>query len=62
MYFATTPERLWNGGHDNVGSAAPATSWFHPEGASGSFFNTFILLSNPQTTPANVTLQFLLPR
>jgi autotransporter-associated beta strand protein len=61
MYFATTPQRLWNGGHDNVGSPAPATSWYHPEGASGTFFSTFILMSNPQTTPANVTLRFLLP-
>jgi hypothetical protein len=60
MYFATTPERLWSGGHDNVGSPAPATSWFHPEGASGTFFTTFILMSNPQNTPANVTMRFLL--
>ena len=61
MYFATTPQRLWSGGHANVGSPTPATSWFHPEGASGTFFTTFILMSNPQTTPANVTLRFLLP-
>ena len=32
----------------------------HAEGATGGFFNTFILLSNPQTTPANVELRFLL--
>jgi autotransporter-associated beta strand protein len=61
MYFQSTPERLWSGGHDNVGSPAPSMSWFHPEGASGTFFNTFILMSNPQTSPANVTLRFLLP-
>ena len=48
MYFATTPERFWSGGHANVGSVEPATSWFHPEGASGTFFTTFILMSNPQ--------------
>jgi hypothetical protein len=61
MYFATTPQRFWSGGHDNVGSPAPSTSWFHPEGASGTFFSTFILMSNPQTEPATVTLRFLLP-
>jgi hypothetical protein len=60
MYFASTPQRLWSGGHDNVGSPAPSTSWFHAEGASGTFFTTFILMSNPQTEPANVTLRFLL--
>jgi hypothetical protein len=60
MYFATTPQRLWSGGHDNVGSPETSTSWFHPEGASGAFFTTFILMSNPQNAPANVTLRFLL--
>jgi hypothetical protein len=59
MYFASTPGRLWNGGTGNVGSPAPSTSWFHPEGASGTFFTTFILLSNPQSTRATVTLRFL---
>jgi autotransporter-associated beta strand protein len=60
MYFASTPTRLWSGGTGNAGNPAPSTRWFHAEGASGTFFNTFILVSNPQTTPANVTLRFLL--
>ena len=30
------------------------------EGASGEFFTTFILMINPQDTPADVTLRFLL--
>jgi autotransporter-associated beta strand protein len=61
MYFASTPARLWSGGHANVGSPAPSATWFHPEGASGTFFSTFILVSNPQDTPANVTYNVLLP-
>jgi hypothetical protein len=61
MYFATTPERFWSGGHANEGSPAASTTWFHAEGASGTFFSTFILVSNPQDVPANVTYQFLLP-
>jgi autotransporter-associated beta strand protein len=59
MYFASTPGRLWNGGTGNTGVAEPSTSWYHPEGASGTFFTTFILLSNPQDVPAAVTLRFL---
>ena len=51
MYFASLPGRFWAGGHANTGIAAPSTSWFHAEGATGRFFNTFILLSNPQTRP-----------
>ena len=61
MYFATTPERFWSGGHANVGSIQPATSWFHPEGASGTFFTTFIMMINPQQAEAKVRLRFLLP-
>ena len=60
MYFASTPARVWSGGHANEGSSKAATSWFHPEGASGTFFSTFILVSNPQDTPAAVTYKFLL--
>jgi hypothetical protein len=60
MYFASTPGRFWGGGHVNVGIAEASTSWFHAEGATGGFFNTFILLSNPQTVAANVEVRFLL--
>jgi autotransporter-associated beta strand protein len=60
MYFGSVPGKLWTGGHVNTGTTAPATSWFHAEGATGGFFNTFILMSNPQTTPAHLTLRFLL--
>jgi hypothetical protein len=60
MYFGSTPERLWAGGHANTGIVAPSTSWFHAEGATGTFFSTFILLSNPNTSPAEVSLRFLL--
>ena len=60
MYFGTLPGKLWSGGQVNTGTTAPSTSWFHAEGATGGFFTTFILMSNPQTTPAHVTLRFLL--
>jgi autotransporter-associated beta strand protein len=60
MYFATQPNRHWAGGHVNTGIVAPSRTWFHAEGATGSFFSTFILLSNPQDTKANVEVRFLL--
>jgi hypothetical protein len=60
MYFASLPNRLWTGGHVNTGVTAPSTSWFHAEGATGGFFSTFILLSNPQTEDAHIDLRFLL--
>jgi hypothetical protein len=60
MYFKTVGDRLWTGGHVNTGITAPSKTWFHAEGATGGYFNTFILLSNPQDTDAHVELKFLL--
>jgi autotransporter-associated beta strand protein len=60
VYFGTTPTRLWSGGTESAGVNAPSTHWFLAEGATGGFFDTFVLLSNPQTTAANVTVQYLL--
>jgi hypothetical protein len=57
MYFGTTP--LFNAGHDSAGVTAPSTRWFLAEGATGPFFETFILLANPNPVAADVTLRFL---
>jgi autotransporter-associated beta strand protein len=59
MYFASLPGRPWGGGHESAGAPALSKQWYLAEGATG-FFDTFILLGNPQTTPAQVTLRFLL--
>ena len=50
MYFGADP--LWKGGHESAGVTAPSTTWFLAEGATGPFFETFILLANPQPTAA----------
>jgi hypothetical protein len=60
MYFGTTPTRLWSGGHESSGVTAPSKSWFLAEGATGGFFDTFVLLSNPKSVDAHVTVTFLL--
>ena len=56
MYFGT---RLFEGGHESAGVPAAATSWFHAEGATGNFFDTYILVGNPNPTLANLTVTFL---
>ena len=48
MYFGTTATRVWSGGSESAGVTAPSTRWFLAEGATGTFFDTFVLLSNPQ--------------
>jgi autotransporter-associated beta strand protein len=60
MYFGTRPDGQLSGGSESAGVTAPSTHWFMAEGATGGFFDTFILLSNPQDTAAHVQLQYLL--
>ena len=48
-------------GHDSAGVTSPSLDWFFAEGATGAFFDTFVLLANPNASPANVTATYLLP-
>ena len=56
MYFGSP---TFNSGHESAGVTRPSTNWFLAEGATGSFFTTFVLLANPNATPATVTLTYL---
>jgi hypothetical protein len=57
MYYST-PEQPFAAGHAGAGVAAPATQWFLAEGAAG-FFDTYVLLANPQNTATTVTVSYL---
>ncbi len=59
MYFSR-PGQAFAAGHESAGVTAPATRWFLAEGATGSFFNTFILIANPSAQTATVEMQYLL--
>jgi hypothetical protein len=48
-------------GHESAGVTAPSTSWFFAEGATGPFFDLYLLLANPGGTDADVQLTYLLP-
>lgn len=55
----------WNafeGGHESTAVTAPNTTWLFAEGSTGgdaSFdFQTYLLLANPGSQPANVTIDF----
>ncbi|MGE3842572.1 MAG: hypothetical protein AB7I50_13385 [Vicinamibacterales bacterium] len=56
MYFG---QPLFNGGHESAGVNAPSTTWFLAEGATGAFFDTYVLIGNPNATPATATVTFL---
>ncbi len=61
MYFGSTATRPWSGGGDAAGATAPSADWYFAEGATGSFFDTFILMMNPEAqNDAHATLRYLL--
>lgn len=48
-------------GHESAGVTRAATSWYFAEGATGAYFDEFLLLANPDTRPADVRITYLLP-
>jgi autotransporter-associated beta strand protein len=57
MYFGADP--FWKAGHESAGVIEPSTTWFLAEGATGPFFETFVLLANPGDQPSEATVTFL---
>src|SRR5262249_39066961 len=55
----TWPSGTRRGGHNSPGVLSTAPAWYLAEGTTG-FFNTFILITNPDTTTdANVEVKYL---
>jgi hypothetical protein len=48
-------------GSDSMGVTAPATSWFLAEGATGTFFDLYVLIANPGNTDATVRADYARP-
>jgi len=59
--YLDAPGQPFAAGHESAGVTAPATHWFLAEGATGTFFDLFILLANPNTAAAEVDVEYLLP-
>ncbi|MFH1148910.1 MAG: DUF5719 family protein [Actinomycetota bacterium] len=51
--------RRW--GHDSLGLTNMATDGYLAEGSTGPGFETWVLVQNPGTQPAEVTLEFMTP-
>jgi hypothetical protein len=58
--YMTVGGRLFAAGHDSAGVTAPARSWFLAEGSTGTYFDLFILLANPNPSPTTVEITYLL--
>jgi len=52
--------RTFNAGHESAGVTTPATRWFLAEGATGNYFDLFVLIANPTDADAQVKLTYLL--
>jgi M6 family metalloprotease-like protein len=57
--YLDTKGQFFGAGHATAGVTAPSTDWFLAEGATG-YFDEFILIANPNSQPATVTITYLL--
>jgi hypothetical protein len=57
MYFDGAGQ-VFGAGHASAGVTAASPTWFFAEGATGQFFELFLLLANPGTTPVTATVRY----
>jgi hypothetical protein len=60
MYFRG-PHGAFEGGHASAAVPAGARNWFLAEGSTGAWFETFVLISNPNTAEVTATIRYLTP-
>ena len=60
MYLDSNGQ-LFGAGHESAAVADLSTTWFFAEGATGPFFNMFILVANPGDADAALEARYLLP-
>jgi autotransporter-associated beta strand protein len=53
--------RLFDAGHESAAITTPSLLWFLAEGATGSFFDLFVLIANPNAAAAELVALYLLP-
>jgi hypothetical protein len=58
MYMYGTPDAKW-GAHDSIGILTPSPLWYLPEGYTGSGFEQWVLIQNPNNSAVQAKVQFL---
>lgn len=53
--------QAFTAGHVSAGITSAQTTWFLAEGATGDYFDEFVLIANPGSVPALVRATYLLP-
>jgi hypothetical protein len=59
--YLTVGGQLFKAGQESAGLTQPSTNWYLAEGATGAFFDEFVLIANPDTRAATVEATYLLP-
>ncbi len=59
--YAGVPGQRFGAGHGSAGVTAPAAEWFIAEGATGPYFDLFVLVANPGVVDATLEVTYLLP-
>lgn len=59
--YLDRPGQPFAAGHAAAAVSSLATHWFFAEGATGSYFDLFLLLGNPSAQDADVEVRYLLP-
>ena len=59
--YLTSQGRVFNAGHASMGVTAPATTWFLAEGATGAYFDMYVLIANPNAQDAHVAVTYCSP-
>ena len=59
--YLNRPGQPFGAGHGSAGVTAASNNWFLAEGATGTFFDLFILIANPNNSQAKVQVTYMLP-
>jgi hypothetical protein len=61
MYFRGV-HGAFEGGHASAAVPVGARDWFLAEGSTGAWFETFVLISNPNASAVTATIRYLTPQ
>ncbi|MCL4846254.1 MAG: SBBP repeat-containing protein [Acidobacteria bacterium] len=59
--YRHAPGQPYAAGHGGAGVLSPAATWSLAEGATGPFFDLFVLVANPSFSDAHLEVRYLLP-
>ena len=60
MYLTPPSGPLFSAGHASAGATSPGNTWFFAEGATGTYFDEYVLIANPGASDSTVLATYLL--